>query len=67
MRVMLADGSVVDSADLASVSRFRNSHRELLEKLSQLAEDTRNNSALAARIKHKYRLKKTPRGCRLMP
>jgi D-lactate dehydrogenase len=59
MRLMLADGSVLDSADLASVSRFRHSHRELLEQLSQLAENTRNNSALAARIKHKYRLKNT--------
>ena len=59
MRLMLADGSVVDSADLASVSRFRHSHRELLEQLDQLAADTRNNSALAAKIKHKYRLKNT--------
>ena len=59
MRLMLADGSVVDSADLASVSRFRNSHREMLAQLSQLAEDTRNNTELAAKIKHKYRLKNT--------
>ena len=59
MRLLLADGSVVDSADLASVSRFRNSHRELLEQLAQLAEDTRNNAELAAKIKHKYRLKNT--------
>ncbi len=59
MRLLLADGSVVDSADLVSVSQFRNSHRELLQQLGQLAEDTRNNSELAAKIKHKYRLKNT--------
>ncbi len=59
MRLLLADGSAVDSADLVSVSQFRNSHRELLEQLAQLAEDTRNNSELAAKIKHKYRLKNT--------
>mgnify|MGYP001216101611 CR=1 FL=1 len=59
MRLVLADGSVLDSSDLASVSRFRNSHREMLEQLSQLAEDTRNNTELAAKIKHKYRLKNT--------
>lgn len=59
MRLLLADGSVVDSTDLVSVSQFRNSHRELLAQLALLAEDTRNNSALAAKIKHKYRLKNT--------
>ncbi len=59
MRVLLADGSVVDSADLASVSAFRHSHRDLLEQLSQLAKETRNNPELAAKIKHKYRLKNT--------
>src|SRR5690554_5957 len=59
MRLLLADGSAVDSADLVSVSQFRNSHRELLQQLGQLAEETRNNSELAAKIKHKYRLKNT--------
>ena len=59
MRLLLADGSVVDSADLVSVSQFRNSHAELLQQLAQLAEETRNNSELAAKIKHKYRLKNT--------
>ena len=55
MRLLLADGSAVDSADLVSVSQFRNSHRELLQQLGQLAEETPNNSELAAKIKHKYR------------
>lgn len=63
MRLLLADGSVLDSADLASVSQFRNRHQAMLAQLAQLAEDTRNNPELAAKIKHKYRLK-TPRGCR---
>lgn len=59
MRVVLADGTVVDSADLASASRFRHSHAELLEQLGELAIETRNNTELAAKIKHKYRLKNT--------
>ena len=59
MRLLLADGSVVDSADLASVSQFQNSHRDMLEQLRQLAAQTRNNPELAAKIKHKYRLKNT--------
>ena len=59
MRVVLADGTVVDSADLASASRFRHSHAELLEQLGELAIETRDNTELAAKIKHKYRLKNT--------
>ena len=59
MRLLLADGSVVDSADLASVSQFRHRHHAMLEQLRQLAAQTRNNPELAAKIKHKYRLKNT--------
>ncbi|NLY13779.1 MAG: FAD-binding oxidoreductase [Gammaproteobacteria bacterium] len=59
MRLLLADGSVLDSADLASVSQFRNRHQAMLAQLAQLAADTRNNPELAAKIKHKYRLKNT--------
>ena len=59
MRVVLADGTVLDSADLASASRFRHSHAQLLEQLGELAIETRNNTELAAKIKHKYRLKNT--------
>lgn len=59
MRLLLADGSVLDTADLVSVSRFRSQHQALLAELAQLAEDTRNNAGLAAKIKHKYRLKNT--------
>ena len=59
MRLVLADGTVVDSADLASISRFRHSHAQLLEQLGELAIETRNNTELAEKIKHKYRLKNT--------
>src|SRR5690554_1509426 len=59
MRLLLADGSLLDSADLASLSQFRHTHHALLEQLTLLAEETRNNPELAAKIKHKYRLKNT--------
>ncbi|EXF92370.1 4Fe-4S ferredoxin [Pseudomonas fluorescens HK44] len=59
IRLVLADGSRLDTEDAASVAAFRNSHSELLERLATLGRETRANSQLAARIRHKYRLKNT--------
>lgn len=59
LRVVLADGTVVDSEDAASVAAFRQSHAALLEQLAELGRETRANSELAAKIRHKYRLKNT--------
>lgn len=59
MRVMLADGTVVDTEDAASVAAFKQSHAELLLGLAQLAQRTRRDAALAERIRHKYRMKNT--------
>ncbi len=59
LRVVLADGTVVDSEDAASVAAFRQSHATLLEQLAELGRETRANTELAAKIRHKYRLKNT--------
>ncbi|MDH0121040.1 FAD-binding and (Fe-S)-binding domain-containing protein [Stutzerimonas stutzeri] len=59
LRVVLADGTVVDSEDAASVAAFRQSHTALLEQLAELGRETRANTELAAKIRHKYRLKNT--------
>ncbi len=59
LRVVLADGTVVDSEDAASVAAFRQSHAALLEQLAELGLETRANTELAAKIRHKYRLKNT--------
>src|SRR5690606_33157475 len=59
MRLVLADGTVVDSEDPVSVAAFHATHGELLERLAELARQTRANPELAARIRHKYRLKNT--------
>ncbi|UVL60972.1 FAD-binding oxidoreductase [Pseudomonas sp. B21-032] len=59
MRLVLADGTRLDSEDPASVAAFEQSHADLLDKLARLARDTRANTELAARIRHKYRLKNT--------
>ncbi|MEJ6820419.1 FAD-binding and (Fe-S)-binding domain-containing protein [Pseudomonas sp. LF-5] len=59
MRLVLADGTRLDTEDAASVAAFRNSHGDLLERLATLGRETRANAELAARIRHKYRLKNT--------
>jgi len=59
MRVMLADGSVLDTEDAASVAAFRRSHAELLLGLAQLSQRVRRDRALTERIRRKYRMKNT--------
>lgn len=59
IRLVLADGSRLDTEDANSVAAFRNSHGELLERLATLGRETRANAELAAKIRHKYRLKNT--------
>ncbi|SED05353.1 D-lactate dehydrogenase [Pseudomonas mohnii] len=59
IRLVLADGSRVDTEDAASVAAFRQSHAALLERLATLGRETRANTELAAKIRHKYRLKNT--------
>ncbi|MBF8777412.1 FAD-binding and (Fe-S)-binding domain-containing protein [Pseudomonas fulva] len=59
LRLVLADGTCLDSEDPASVAAFQNSHAPLLDALARLGRETRANTALADRIRHKYRLKNT--------
>ena len=59
MRVVLADGTRVDTEDAANVAAFRQSHAALLDQLATLGRETRANPELAAKIRHKYRLKNT--------
>ncbi|MBB4816093.1 MULTISPECIES: FAD-binding and (Fe-S)-binding domain-containing protein [Pseudomonas] len=59
IRLVLADGSRLDTEDPVSVSAFRAQHGALLERLATLGRETRANTELAAKIRHKYRLKNT--------
>ncbi|UYG04193.1 FAD-binding oxidoreductase [Halomonas sp. LR3S48] len=59
IRMILADGTRLDTADPASREAFRHSHAELVEGLERLAAETRANAPLAEKIRHKYRLKNT--------
>ena len=59
LRVILADGTVIDTRDPASRARFIETRREFVTKLDELGRATRANEALAARIRHKFRMKNT--------
>lgn len=58
LRLILADGTLLDTEDPASVAAFRQSHAELLLGLATLAQRARREP-LASRIRHKYRMKNT--------
>ena len=59
MRVMLADGTVLDTEDHISIAAFSRSHAVLLGELERLGRDTRANIRLAERIRHKFKIKNT--------
>jgi D-lactate dehydrogenase len=59
MRLLLADGTLVDTGDADSVARFRTSHRDLLARLKDLGVATRGDEALARRIRDKFAIKNT--------
>ena len=59
LRIVLADGTVLDTRDAASRAAFSQRRAELLRELEGLARSARGDDALAARIRHKFRLKNT--------
>ncbi len=59
MTVVLADGTVLNTADIISVQNFKKKHSKLSDKLSDLAFQTQQNQSLKQLIEHKYRLKNT--------
>lgn len=59
LRVMLVDGTVLDSGDPASIEAFRRSHAELLEGLQRLHHEVMADAELVALIRKKYRIKNT--------
>ncbi|MDB5539096.1 MAG: FAD-binding oxidoreductase [Devosia sp.] len=59
LRVMLVDGTVLDSGDPDSVAAFRRSHAELLDGIAQLHREVMADAELVALIREKYRIKNT--------
>jgi D-lactate dehydrogenase len=59
IRIILADGAVLDTSDESSKRDFRLSHSGLLSDISALAMSAKGNSVLAGRIRRKYKMKNT--------
>ena len=59
LRVVLADGTVLDTRDAQSRAAFGQRRPDLVAALDELGRATRANPALAGRIRHKFRLKNT--------
>jgi D-lactate dehydrogenase len=59
MRVVLADGSVLDTGHAASRAAFAQARPELLQGLAGLVAEVRADPVLAERIRHKFRMKNT--------
>jgi len=59
MRIILSDGTLLDTRDQSSKDVFRESHHQLLSDIAGLAKSAKKNTALAERIRKKYKMKNT--------
>jgi len=59
MRLILADGTVLDTTSDSSRHEFSQSHASLLQGLLDLAQQVQADERLREKIKHKFRLKNT--------
>ena len=56
-RLVLPDGTVLDTGDAASRDGFRKSHPDFIARIESLRDRIRNNQPLADRIRKKYSIK----------
>ncbi len=59
IRIILPDGTVLDTSDEASCTAFRNSHAAFLEGIAAIAAEIKADPELDARIRRKYKIKNT--------
>jgi D-lactate dehydrogenase len=59
LRLMLVDGTVLDTGEPASIAAFRQSHAGLLQALADLHHEIMADAELVALIRRKYRIKNT--------
>lgn len=57
VRLILADGTILDTGDEASKSAFRQSHPAFLKRIEELRQRTLANTALTNLIRQKYSIK----------
>ncbi len=59
MRIILHDGTLLDTGSEKSKRDFVVSHPEMIEQISQLGKEVRQNKPLTEKIKHKFKIKNT--------
>lgn len=59
IRIILADGTILDTRDTQSRKEFSLSHSSLLQEIESLSISAKENNALAERIRNKYKIKNT--------
>lgn len=65
-KIVLADGTRLDTGDPASRRAFEQSHPDFLKRLVELRDDIRADQALSERIRRKYSIKNVT-GLNLLP
>lgn len=65
-RIVLADGTVLDTGDDISRASFEATHPDFLNRICELRDRIRANEELAARIRYKYSIKNVT-GLNLLP
>lgn len=66
IRIVLADGTVLDTSSAASRSEFEASHPSLIAEICAIRDDVRANAKLVERIRHKYSIKNVT-GLNILP
>jgi len=66
VRIVLADGSVLDTGDAASRESFRKTHPALIEEIENIRDSIKLDHDLANRIRYKYSIKNVT-GLNLLP
>lgn len=65
-RIILADGTILDTADEESRRKFRKTHSALIEEIEAIRDAIRADEELSRRIHHKYSIKNVT-GLNLLP
>ncbi len=57
MRIVLADGTILDTGDDASREEFRKTHPDFIREIEAIRDEIRADKELADRIRYKYSIK----------
>jgi len=59
MRIIFADGALLDTADPRSKEEFSQTHPQLIQEITEMAASLKANEELARRIARKFKMKNT--------